>query len=395
MYKILSLDGGGSWSIMQLLTLKEKYGNIKGHEILKEFDMVIANSGGSIILAALVENWNLDEALSLFKEKKNREQIFSKNSFWERYFPIDILGQKFGPRYSTKRKGEALKRLFPNTDKFQMEELPAYVGNPKIKFIVSTYDALNNKAKFFKSYHNTRNYIHDSVRLTQAIHGSSNAPVLYFDFPARFKAKSSEIFYELWDGALGGFNNPVVAGIIEALNSGISLNEIKIISIGTGNKTMSIKEKENFYKLKQLTIKERSKKWRFWRWKFQLKYLKLTILNQAKTILYQPPDWANYVALMFLKQSSLENINNSFIRLSPIIHIDSHTNNSVISLLEKLYNLDMDITNDEDFQILTEGFIQWKNGLINNQPIDYHIGRDNELIYIHGDKKFSDAMAKW
>ncbi len=25
MYKILSLDGGGSWAILQLLTLKEKY----------------------------------------------------------------------------------------------------------------------------------------------------------------------------------------------------------------------------------------------------------------------------------------------------------------------------------------------------------------------------------
>ena len=66
MYKILSLDGGGSWSILQLLTLKEKYGNVSGHEILKDFDLVLANSGGSIALAALAENYTLQKAIDIF-----------------------------------------------------------------------------------------------------------------------------------------------------------------------------------------------------------------------------------------------------------------------------------------------------------------------------------------
>ncbi|MBC8644706.1 patatin-like phospholipase family protein [Flavobacterium lindanitolerans] len=76
MYKILSLDGGGSWSLLQLLTLKDRYPDKTGHAILKEFDMVIANSGGSIILAALVEDWPLDKAIALFKDQKIREKNF-------------------------------------------------------------------------------------------------------------------------------------------------------------------------------------------------------------------------------------------------------------------------------------------------------------------------------
>ncbi len=44
-YKILSLDGGGSWSIIQARVLLDIYGDIKGHALLRQFDLVIGNSG--------------------------------------------------------------------------------------------------------------------------------------------------------------------------------------------------------------------------------------------------------------------------------------------------------------------------------------------------------------
>jgi patatin-like phospholipase/acyl hydrolase len=199
MYKILSLDGGGSWAIIQLLTLKDRYGNLNGHEILKKFDLVIANSGGSIVLAALAEDYSIDKAITLFQNQKNREQIFHKNTFKDRYFPVDYLGlfnAGFGPKYSATKKKEAFENLFPEIDKVQMNELPKLISIESLKIVVCTYDALNNRAKFFKSYSASGNG-YDSVKLTQAINGSSNAPVQYFDFPARFKAKESDIFYEL------------------------------------------------------------------------------------------------------------------------------------------------------------------------------------------------------
>lgn len=276
MYKILSLDGGGSWAIIQLLTLKDRYGNLNGHQILQKFDLIIANSGGSIVLAALAENYTLDKAIALFKEKRNRELIFHKNTFKDRYFPVDYLGlfnAGFGPKYSAKRKKEAFESLFPEIDKIQMDEFPKLIGKDSLKIVVATYDALNNRAKFFKSF-SSNSEGDDSFRLTQAINASSNAPVQYFDFPARFKAKGSDIFYELWDGALGGFNNPILAGIIEAYKLGVDLKTIRVISLGTSNSLMSSDSKRDFWNWKQIALQFRRKKFHFSKWKPQFNFFK-------------------------------------------------------------------------------------------------------------------------
>ena len=397
MYKILSLDGGGSWAIIQLLTLKDRYGNLNGHQILQKFDLIIANSGGSIVLAALAENYTLNKAIALFKEKRNRELIFHKNTFKDRYFPVDYLGlfnAGLGPKYSTKRKKEAFESLFPEIDKIQMDELPKLIGKDSLKIVVATYDALNNRAKFFKSF-SSNSEGDDSVRLTQAINASSNAPVQYFDFPARFKSKGSDIFYELWDGALGGFNNPILAGIIEAYKLGVDLNTIRVVSLGTSNSLMSADSKRDFWNWKQIALQFRRKKFHFSKWKPQFNFFKETVLHQAKTILYQPPDTANYIAMMFLKAATGNKPNEQIIRLSPLIHYDSHSSEEIIPLIQQLYKMDMDLTTDEEIDKLIKCFIGWKNGLIYNQPIEFRVERSNDLLFVQGDKWYKDGMDRW
>lgn len=397
MFKILSLDGGGSWAIIQLLTLKDRYGNINGHELLRKFDLVIANSGGSIVLAALAENYTIDNAISLFKDKENRDRIFHKNSFSDRFFPVDylrLLGLGFGPKYSAKKKKEAFEYLFPEIDKVQMSDLPELIGKNTLKLVVCTYDALNNRAKFFKSYAISE-HGYDSVKLTQAINGSSNAPVQYFDFPARFKAKESDIFYELWDGALGGFNNPVLSGIIEAYKLGIDLKDVKVVSLGTSNSLMSSHDKKNFWEWKQVAQQFRRKKLSFSKLKPQFKFFTATVLNQAKTILYQPPDTANYIAMMFLQATTGLAVDDSIIRLSPLIHFDSNTPKDFISLIEKLYLLDMDVTKEEDVNLLLACFDAWKTGKLYNQPIEFKVERTNDLHFLQGDKWYQDGMDRW
>ena len=50
-YRILSLDGGGSWALIQVRALIDMYGGgTTGHQVLQDFDMVAANSGGSVVL---------------------------------------------------------------------------------------------------------------------------------------------------------------------------------------------------------------------------------------------------------------------------------------------------------------------------------------------------------
>lgn len=61
-YRILSLDGGGSWALIKL------YGAAAtGHQVLRDFDLVAATSGGSLVLGGLVENLSLNELLSVFR----------------------------------------------------------------------------------------------------------------------------------------------------------------------------------------------------------------------------------------------------------------------------------------------------------------------------------------
>jgi hypothetical protein len=58
-YRILSLDGGGSWALIQVKALIELFGlDTPGREVLQNFNLVAANSGGSIVLGCLVEDMN-------------------------------------------------------------------------------------------------------------------------------------------------------------------------------------------------------------------------------------------------------------------------------------------------------------------------------------------------
>ena len=47
-YRILSLDGGGVWGLIEVKTLIALYSpETNGHDVLKEFDLVAGNSAGS------------------------------------------------------------------------------------------------------------------------------------------------------------------------------------------------------------------------------------------------------------------------------------------------------------------------------------------------------------
>ena len=58
----------------------------------------------------------------------------------------------FGLKYRPTKKKEVFKKLFPKIDRVQMNEMPKLIGKEYLKIAVCTYDALNNRAKFFKSY---------------------------------------------------------------------------------------------------------------------------------------------------------------------------------------------------------------------------------------------------
>src|SRR5436305_6326988 len=155
-YKILSLDGGGSWALIQARVLVDMYGDIRGHELLRKFDMVIANSGGSLVLASLCNDMKLTEIISVFKDEDKRKQIFSALTFWEKLKWRNIASlftRVLGPKYSMERKLKGLINVLKNNDHLLLEgtittpiietplnKLPAIIGKQELQLLIVGFD---------------------------------------------------------------------------------------------------------------------------------------------------------------------------------------------------------------------------------------------------------------
>jgi patatin-like phospholipase/acyl hydrolase len=106
-YRILSLDGGGSWALIQVRALIALYSETKrGNEVLADFDPVAANSGGSIVLGGLIENLQLGDILQYFLDAEKRSAMFSPTDSVVDTVLSSTLG--IGPKYATEPKLLAL-----------------------------------------------------------------------------------------------------------------------------------------------------------------------------------------------------------------------------------------------------------------------------------------------
>src|SRR5258706_7927288 len=111
-FRILSLDGGGSWALIEIMALMDLFGgrDTLGHDVLRRFDLIASNSGGSIVLGALAKNMSLGELWDLFadKDKNKRATIFVNLSSFSSV--PDRAARLFGigARYDTQKNLEGL-----------------------------------------------------------------------------------------------------------------------------------------------------------------------------------------------------------------------------------------------------------------------------------------------
>lgn len=191
-FRVLSLDGGGAWALIEVQTLIQLYGaDMRGNTVLGEFDLVAACSGGSLVLAGLVEDLTLAELLQVFMDEGKRKSLFS---------PMRNLGDELlhktlgvGPRYSAEAKLPAIERLLPRTGTLPLQGITANItgpaGNPARLLIVG-FDYERNRAAYFRSVGASNPGLGTGapapvqVTLAGAVHGSTNAPINYFDAPA-------------------------------------------------------------------------------------------------------------------------------------------------------------------------------------------------------------------
>jgi predicted acylesterase/phospholipase RssA len=394
-YRILSLDGGGSWALIQVKCLRKLFAETfnnpdpTGHEVLAEFDLVSANSGGSLVAAAMAENLRLSEIEKIFDDEKLRSKVFSRLSFFEKSLLSSVARIfKIGAKYATKRKHIALKEILPGIAQIDMMDIPAHIavnGAIKTQFLIIGYDYYRNRAELFRSdcdslastsviERKLKNLPSQAVTpsdcmvsLVDAIHASSTAPVNYFNEPATFKVNNKPKYY--WDGGVTGNNNPVLVAVTEAIcnRAQYQIENIQVLSIGTGTISQLQYDEEIPVKYDELKTKQ------------EAPGLIKDIQKMGTSILNDPPDTAAFVAYMILNPD-MPAKPIDFIRMNPALRpmlINDATGKhwdlpAGINKDEyvKLNAMDMDAVEDQEVSLIKKLCDNWLNGAgVPNQSI--------------------------
>lgn len=408
MYKILSLDGGGAWSIIQLKALqkialqKSENGSDPDDAIkfLSNFDLIIANSGGSLALAALITFKSFSKSIDQFSDPVLRKKVFNIR-------PTSIKGGIFkyifsGPRYSAEKKREGIKNIL-NGSNIYLTEIPNSVNWDKTHIVICSFDYERERATFFRSNIQSKANSHiisgkgifKDISLADAVHCASNAPVQFFDKPA-YADFSDNTKGRYWDGAVGGYNNPSLAGITEALANDISLDDIRLLSIGTGNLLLPPKPAQSNSKKNNLKP--------FFSNNDKGEGMFTAIKMMSTSIIAEPPDSASYTSFLLLDCLKRKNVN-CYIRMNPVISPEINEKgewdypgiyNKSHDEFDKLLKMEMDAYLEEDFKLICKLTEHWLSDLIPNQAIRVNSSLqpliDQKSGYSYGHGFFSKAL---
>jgi uncharacterized protein len=380
-YKILALDGGANWSLLQCMALDALYPGVPGRRILERFNIVAASSGGSLVLAGLLKNQTPGEILATFDHPISPSSLFVKLPFFERL--PSLIG--LGPKYNTAKKRERIQAWL-NAIQPSMRNLaelfPDPTKAPKILIVGFDYDRL--RAAIFRSFDTKAGKTASAISLVDAVNASTTAPVVFFDKPAIVGQQ------RYWDGAIGGYNNPVLAAVVEARIDGAAASDIVVLSLGTGvtrhvplDHRIKVGPKEFFIRRGRACLLQ-------------------DIRKLAGSIVDEPPDAAGYAAYVTLGNAVAPGVGQppaTFVRLNPslqpVLSADKKSWTAPQGLtryeLKALMNLPAALATDEDVAMVKTLGQKWIAGLVPNEPIR----RGDDLECLMGDATLEAGRDHW
>ena len=231
MYRILSLDGFGAWSLLQVRALQELYGaEAPGREVLARFDLVAAHASGRVVAAALAANWPLSKVMNLFLDEAPRRTVLVPA-----HCPVKGTNSGFqSAKTPSSRRYEALAALLHPLANIPLAELPEAVrttrGGP-VHFLFVGLDSPRQAAVMYRSDLNSAAAAlipSARVKLVEAVYAASNV------------AQEAASGFRRNAGTLCGIANPVMAAVTEALANGRTREEIEVLSLGTGHIRLSL-----------------------------------------------------------------------------------------------------------------------------------------------------------
>lgn len=212
--QILSLDGGGLKGLFSASVLESLEEQI-GHSITQHFDIILGTSTGGLIALGLGLGRSGREIVNFYQE--NGPTIFPNRGFQRiyRYSRAWILN-----KYSNKELERTLRSLL-NSQELGSEPI---LGDSKKRLIIPTYLAACSQPRLLKTPHDRRYKSDWKMPMWAVAMATSAAPTFLPSF--RYKGVS------YLDGGLWA-NNPSLIGVIEALEMGARIENIRVLNITT------------------------------------------------------------------------------------------------------------------------------------------------------------------
>jgi patatin-like phospholipase/acyl hydrolase len=257
-FRILALDGGGIRGVISAKILERVQKKI-GKPLNEYFDLISGTSTGSILAAGLVLGMCPEEIIKIYREKG--EVIFSYSFFRKN------LGYWLNqPKYSNDGLKKVLQEKFPDditldnlreeSKKWSEERYPNSNPNPKARLLILAYSTSQRYTNFFLSPLVDENPWYKGAKLWEVCLSSASAPTFFppykfnlsQDLPANI-GTNCPAEYTFVDGGVAA-NNPSLGALVHTLDiekidgQKIKLEEISLLSIGTGRTTEPLEFKK-------------------------------------------------------------------------------------------------------------------------------------------------------
>jgi len=221
-FRILSLDGGGVRAIIQATLLQRL--NILFPNMLDEVDMYAGSSAGSIVASALCNGLTPDQTYAMWMETAPKiflegylRKITSIDSVIGSSYDANILQQNLSSTIGEKKLKDLPKKIL----------IPSFNLDPPGHGLLNPRSEHRWQPEYFHNFPDSESL---ELPLMDAVLRSAAAPTY---FPIR-------------DGYVDGgtfANNPAMAAISTAINNGIRLEDIVVLSISTGNNPRCVPKK--------------------------------------------------------------------------------------------------------------------------------------------------------
>lgn len=221
-YRILSLDGGGikgTFTAAFLAVIEKQIGAPIGNY----FDLIVGTSTGGIIALGLGAQLSVTDILAFYEE--DGPKIFGKQSLFN-----SILSY-FRPKFGHADLDKCLQNRFKGKR----------LGESTTRLVVPSFDLERGKIHLFKTAHLPKYETDYQIAMSTIAAATAAAPTY---FPT-FKTPNGA---SLIDGGLWA-NNPILVGVIEAIaNLDWPRDQIKVLSIGTTQSPLNIREDQRWWR---------------------------------------------------------------------------------------------------------------------------------------------------